>query len=166
MAIIDMIKLKGQFWIAKDNELHDKIVVALAGRLLCMTAGEVKAEIGDEWDAFASSEQFYELWYLRKMNTRYVIIYYAPVDRNFVLAEHGLSAETVQEFFNRFRMEDEERVSWATNQPEFFVEETVRAFPNGVLKYDKDGFSGALHFMLIPLSLWQEIPLQTWHEGT
>lgn len=166
MAIIDMIKLKGQFWIAKDNELHDKIVVALAGRGLCMTAGEVKAEIGDEWDTFAGSEQFYELWHLRKMNTRYVIIYCDPVDKNFVLAEHGLNAETVQEFFDRFRMEDEERVSWATNQPEFFVEETVRAFPNGVLEYDKDGSSGALHFMLIPLSLWQGIPPQTWHEGT
>ena len=49
MAIIDMIKLEGQFFIAQDGELYDKIVVALSGRLLCKTADEVQSIIGDEW---------------------------------------------------------------------------------------------------------------------
>ena len=165
MAIIDMIKLKGQFFIAQDGELHDKIAIALSGRPLCKTADEVQSIIGDEWRGITRSAQYRKLRKACSSNTQYTIIYCAPVDKDFVLSEHGLSTETVQRFFNMFRTEEEESVSWIMNQPEIYMERTLRFFPNGVSEYIKDGSSGLSRFMLIPLHLWQELPLRLWGGG-
>ena len=75
MAIIDLIKLKGQFCIAQDKELHDKIAVALSGRPLCKTASEVKSIIGDEWKGIIHSAQYRKLRKACSSNTQYIIIY-------------------------------------------------------------------------------------------
>ena len=61
--------------------------------------------------------------------------------------------------------EEEESVSWIMNQPEIYMERTLRFFPNGVSEYVKDGSSGSSRFMLIPLHLWQELPLRMWLGG-
>ena len=165
MAIIDLIKLKGQFFIAQDGELYDKIVVALSGRPLCKTADEVQSIIGDEWRGITRSAQYRKLKKACRSNAQYIVIRCNPVDKSFVLSEHGLSAEAVHHFFNLFRTEDEESVSWIMNQPELYMEQTLSFFPNGVSEYVKDGSSGSSRFMLIPLHLWQELPLRIWLSG-
>ena len=165
MAIIDMIKLEGQFFIAQDGELYDKIVVALSGRPLCKTADEVQSIIGDEWRGITRSAQYRKLKKACRSNAQYIVIRCNPVDKSFVLSEHGLSAEAVHHFFNLFRTEDEESVSWIMNQPELYMEQTLSFFPNGVSEYVKDGSSGSSRFMLIPLHLWQELPLRIWLSG-
>ena len=165
MAIIDLIKLVGQFCIAQDGELHDKIAVALSGRPLCKTASEVKAIIGDEWKGIIRSAQYRKLKKACRSSAQYIVIRCNPVDKAFVLSEHGLSAEAVHHFFNLFRTEDEESVSWITNLPEFYLEQTLSFFPNGVAEYVKDGSAGSFRFMLIPLHLWQELPLRMWLGG-
>jgi len=165
MAIIDLIKLKGQFCIAQDEELHDKIAVALSGRPLCKTASEVQSVIGDEWKGITRSAQYRKLKKACRSNTQYIIIYCDPVDKDFSLSEHGLCVETVQRFFNLFRTEEEESVAWIMNQPELYIERTLSFFPNGVSEYVKEGSSGSSRFMLIPLHLWQELPLRLWGGG-
>lgn len=165
MAIIDLIKLKGQFYIAQDEELHGKIAVALSGRPLCKTAGEVKSIIGGEWKRITRSAQYRKLKEVCCSNAQYIVIRCDPVDKDFSLSEHGLSGEVVQRFFNKFRTEDEESVSWIMSQPEFYMEQTLRFFPNGSAEYVKDSSAGSFRFMLIPLHLWQELPLRLWNGG-
>ena len=163
MAIIDLIKLKGQFYIAQDEELYDKIAVALSGRPLCKTASDVQSIIGDEWKGITRSAQYRKLKKACRSNSQYIIIRCDPVDKTFLLSEHGLSAEVVHHFFNLFRTEDEDSMSWIKNLPEYYVEQTLRFFPNGVAEYVKDGSAGTFRFMLIPLHLWQELPLRLWN---
>ena len=165
MAIIDLIKLKGQFCIAQDEELHDKIAVALSGRPLCKKASEVQSVIGDEWKGIIRSAQYRKLKKACRSNTQYIVIRCDPVDKAFVPSEHDLSAEAVHHFFNLFRTEDEDSVSWIKNLPEFYMEQTLSFFQNGVAEYVKDGSAGSFRFMLIPLHLWQELPLRMWLGG-
>ncbi len=165
MAIIDLIKLEGQFYIAQDGELYDKIAVALSGQPLCKTASEVQSVIGDEWKGITRSAQYRKLKKACRSNSQYIIIRCDPVDKTFLLSEHGLSVEVVHHFFNLFRTEDEDSVSWIKNLPEYYVEQTLRFFPNGSAEYVKDGSAGSFRFMLIPLHLWQELPLRLWNGG-
>ena len=165
MAIIDLIKLEGQFYIAQDGELYDKIAVALSGQPLCKTASEVQSVIGDEWKGITRSAQYRKLKKACRSNSQYIIIRCNPVDKSFLLSEHGLSVEVVHHFFNLFRTEDEDSVSWIKNLPEYYVEQTLRFFPNGSAEYVKDSSAGSFRFMLIPLHLWQELPLRLWNGG-
>lgn len=165
MAIIDLIKLEGQFYIAQDGELYDKIAVALSGQPLCKTASEVQSVIGDEWKGITRSAQYRKLKKACRSNSQYIIIRCDPVDKTFLLSEHGLSVEVVHHFFNLFRTEDEDSVSWIKNLPEYYVEQTLSFFPNGSAEYVKDSSAGTFRFMLIPLHLWQELPLRLWNGG-
>ena len=160
-----MIKLEGQFYIAQDGELYDKIAVALSGQPLCKTASEVQSVIGDEWKGITRSAQYRKLKKACRSNSKYIIIRCDPVDKTFLLSEHGLSVEVVHHFFNLFRTEDEDSVSWIKNLPEYYVEQTLRFFPNGSAEYVKDCSAGSFRFMLIPLHLWQELPLRLWNGG-